>query len=108
MTTNQWHILRVEFSGKAINVILDGKRYLGLENDQITGAGAVGVLLILAFTVWRIVSTPQTPVVVVYVSQLGIVTDTESSSASPRQSATVAAGLHRGREVGSSRRSSGG
>jgi hypothetical protein len=43
VATNQWHILRVEFFGKAINVILDGKRYLGLENDQITGAGAVGV-----------------------------------------------------------------
>jgi hypothetical protein len=43
VATNQWHILRVEFSGKAINVILDGKRYLGLENDQIAGAGAVGV-----------------------------------------------------------------
>ena len=43
VATNQWHILRVEFSGKAINVIFDGKRYLGLENDQITGAGAVGV-----------------------------------------------------------------
>jgi hypothetical protein len=43
VATNQWHILRVEFSGKAINVIFDGKRYLQLENDQITGAGAVGV-----------------------------------------------------------------
>ena len=43
VATNQWHTLRVEFSGKAINVIFDGKQYLGLENDQITGAGAVGV-----------------------------------------------------------------
>ena len=43
VATNQWHMLRVEFSGKAINVIFDGKRYLGLENDQIAGAGAVGV-----------------------------------------------------------------
>ena len=43
VATNQWHILHVEFSGKAIIVSLDGKRYLGLENDQITGAGAVGV-----------------------------------------------------------------
>ena len=68
----------------------------------------LAALLILAFTAWRIVSTPQTPVVVVYVSQLGIVTDTEPSSASPRQSAAVAAGLHRGRKLGSSRRSSGG
>ena len=43
VATNQWHILRVEFSGRAINVIFDGKRYLALENDQITGAGAVGI-----------------------------------------------------------------
>ena len=39
VATNQWHLLHVEFSGKAINVSLDGKP----ENDQITGAGAVGV-----------------------------------------------------------------
>jgi hypothetical protein len=43
VATNQWHILRVEFFGKAINVKLDGKQYLELENDQIAGAGAVGV-----------------------------------------------------------------
>jgi Tfp pilus assembly protein FimT len=43
VATNQWHTLRVEFSGKAINLIFDGKQYLGVENDQITGAGAVGV-----------------------------------------------------------------
>ena len=41
--TKQWHALRVEFSGKTINVIFDGKRYVGLENDQIAGSGAVGV-----------------------------------------------------------------
>jgi hypothetical protein len=43
VATKQWHALRVEFSGKAINVTFDGKRYFGLENDQIAGAGAVGV-----------------------------------------------------------------
>ena len=41
--TKQWHALRVEFSGKTINVIFDGKRYVGLNDDQIAGSGAVGV-----------------------------------------------------------------
>jgi len=40
---NQWHTLRVEFAGKAIKVMLDGKQYIAAENDQIAGAGAVGV-----------------------------------------------------------------
>jgi len=40
---NQWHTLRVEFAGKAIKVMLDGKQYITAENDQIAGAGAVGV-----------------------------------------------------------------
>jgi hypothetical protein len=40
---NQWHLLRVEFSGKTINVSFDGKRYMGLEDKQISGSGAVGV-----------------------------------------------------------------
>ena len=43
VATNQWHLLRVEFSGKTINVIFDGKRYMGLEDKQISGSGAVGV-----------------------------------------------------------------
>jgi hypothetical protein len=43
VANNQWHALRVEFSGKTINVMFDGKRYIGLENDQIAGSGAVGV-----------------------------------------------------------------
>ena len=43
VATKQWHALRVEFSGKTINVIFDGKRYVGLENDRIAGSGAVGV-----------------------------------------------------------------
>jgi hypothetical protein len=43
VATKQWHALRVEFSDKTINVIFDGKRSLGLENDQIAGSGAVGV-----------------------------------------------------------------
>ena len=40
---NQWHTLRVEFAGKAIKVMLDDKKYIDAENDQIAGAGAVGV-----------------------------------------------------------------
>jgi hypothetical protein len=40
---NTWHTLRVEFSGKRIRVILDGKPYIELEDDHIAGSGAVGV-----------------------------------------------------------------
>jgi hypothetical protein len=43
VATNQWHILRVEFAGQAINVSLDGKQYIELKDDHISGAGAVGV-----------------------------------------------------------------
>jgi hypothetical protein len=38
-----WHTLRVEFSGRKIRVILDGKAYIELDDDHISGAGAVGV-----------------------------------------------------------------
>jgi len=40
---NVWHALRVEFSGKKIRVILDGKPYIEMEDDHIAGSGAVGV-----------------------------------------------------------------
>jgi FtsP/CotA-like multicopper oxidase with cupredoxin domain len=40
---NHWHTLRVEFSGKSIEVLLDGKQYIKLEDSHISGAGAVGV-----------------------------------------------------------------
>jgi hypothetical protein len=40
---NQWHDLRVEFAAKGIKVLLDGKQYIALEDDHITGPGAVGV-----------------------------------------------------------------
>jgi hypothetical protein len=40
---DQWHVLRVEFAGKRIRVLLDGKQYIDLEDDHIAGAGAVGV-----------------------------------------------------------------
>ncbi len=38
-----WHTLRVEFSHKHIQVFLDGKRYIDLEDDHIIGPGAMGV-----------------------------------------------------------------
>ena len=40
---NQWHALRVEFSGKNIKVLLDGKPYIELQDTHITGSGAAGV-----------------------------------------------------------------
>lgn len=40
---NEWHTLRVTFSGKQIVVALDGKNYIELEDDHISGTGAVGV-----------------------------------------------------------------
>ena len=40
---NQWHTLRVEFAGKRIRVMLDGKRYIELDDERIGGAGKVGV-----------------------------------------------------------------
>jgi hypothetical protein len=43
VAANQWHTLRVEFAGKRIRVSLDGKQYIDLEDDHISGAGAVGV-----------------------------------------------------------------
>ena len=43
VSANQWHILRVEFSGKKIKVLLDGKAYIDLEDAHIAGSGTVGV-----------------------------------------------------------------
>jgi hypothetical protein len=43
VAANQWHTLRVEFAGKRIKVSLDGKQYIELDDDHISGAGAVGV-----------------------------------------------------------------
>jgi hypothetical protein len=40
---NVWHALRVEFAGKRIRVILDGKQYIETDDDHIAGSGAVGV-----------------------------------------------------------------
>jgi hypothetical protein len=40
---NAWHQLRVDFQGKRIKVLLDGKDYIEYEDEHITGAGAVGI-----------------------------------------------------------------
>jgi hypothetical protein len=40
---NTWHTLRVEFSGEAIKVLLNGKQYIEYKDSHIAGTGAVGV-----------------------------------------------------------------
>jgi len=40
---NQWHTLKVEFVAKSVRVALDGKVYIEVEDDRISGSGAVGV-----------------------------------------------------------------
>ena len=40
---HQWHTLRVVFNGSAIEVWLDGTRYIELQDTHISGAGQVGV-----------------------------------------------------------------
>ncbi len=43
VATQKWHTLRVEFSGKSIKVMLDGKEYIAVDDAHITGDGSVGV-----------------------------------------------------------------
>jgi hypothetical protein len=43
VATNQWHTLRVDFSGKRAKVSLDGKQYIDVQDEHIAGPGAVGV-----------------------------------------------------------------
>jgi len=40
---NAWHTLRVEYAGKRIKVLLDGKPRIDESDAHISGAGAVGV-----------------------------------------------------------------
>lgn len=40
---NAWHTLRVEFSGRQIKVVLNGRTYIEVQDGHIAGAGAVGV-----------------------------------------------------------------
>jgi len=43
LSLKRWHTLRVEFSGKTATVFVDGRAYISLEDDHITGPGAVGL-----------------------------------------------------------------
>jgi hypothetical protein len=40
---NVWHILRAEFVGTRIRILLDGKPYIELDDTHLAGPGAVGV-----------------------------------------------------------------
>ena len=40
---NEWHTIRVEFSGTRIVVLLDGKRYIETNDSRIQAAGLAGV-----------------------------------------------------------------
>jgi hypothetical protein len=40
---HRWHALRVLFNGTAIQVWLDGKKYIERQDSHISGAGKVGV-----------------------------------------------------------------
>ncbi|HEV8647536.1 MAG TPA: family 16 glycoside hydrolase [Burkholderiales bacterium] len=39
----QWNVLRVEFEGEQIKVLLNGKTYIDVRDGHIAGAGQVGV-----------------------------------------------------------------
>ncbi len=43
VTPNQWHALRVEFQGSKVAVLFDGKKAIDIEDEHISGAGAVGL-----------------------------------------------------------------
>ena len=40
---NKWNTIRVEFAGDGIKVFLNGKKYIDLKDENISGSGAVGV-----------------------------------------------------------------
>jgi hypothetical protein len=40
---DRWHLLKVEFNGTRINVLLDGERYIEADDRHISGPGTVGV-----------------------------------------------------------------
>src|SRR5215467_9630066 len=43
VASQQWHLLRVEFQGQKIRVLLDGTERISLDDSHIAGSGAVGV-----------------------------------------------------------------
>ena len=58
---NVWHLLRVEFAGDRIKVLLDGKVAIETQDTHITGSGAAGVWTkadsVTAFDDFRYAST---------------------------------------------------
>ena len=40
---NKWSTIRVEFTGTRIKVYLNGKKYIDLQDNHISGSGSVGV-----------------------------------------------------------------
>lgn len=40
---NSWHVLRAEFQGANIRILLDGRSYIELDDTHVTGSGTVGV-----------------------------------------------------------------
>jgi hypothetical protein len=40
---NAWHTLRAEFAGTRIRIVFDGKPYIDLDDNHISGPGAVGM-----------------------------------------------------------------
>jgi hypothetical protein len=40
---NEWHTLRVGFAGRRTRIALDGKVYIDLDDEHITGGGRVGL-----------------------------------------------------------------
>ena len=40
---NAWHVLRAEFQGTRIRIVLDGKPYIEIDDSHIAGPGAVGL-----------------------------------------------------------------
>jgi hypothetical protein len=43
VASNAWHLLRVQFAGTRIKVLLDGKPYIEVDDRHIPGAGSIGV-----------------------------------------------------------------
>ena len=43
VAANVWHVLRVEFKGSSIHVLLDAKAVIQFDDAHIAGVGAVGV-----------------------------------------------------------------
>lgn len=40
---NAWHVLRAEFRGTRMRIVLDGKAYIEIDDGHVAGPGAVGL-----------------------------------------------------------------